>query len=139
QLSKMTNTLIFAFDDDDAGQKATSRTFQTALGITNAEIKAIQIPNKLDPDEWIKEHGQVSFQQLINQSISQFEFNREFFKNDYNLNDEYELAQYIEKVIELISQIKSPIEQQLRINDLVNEDRKSTRLNSSHVSISYAV
>lgn len=134
QLSKMTNTLIFAFDGDDAGQKATSRAFQTAQGITNAEIKAIQIPNKLDPDEWIKEHGKDSFQQLINQSISQFEFNRDFFKKDYNLNDEYELAQYIEKVIELISQIKSPIEQQLRINDLVNEYHLSEAIITEQVN-----
>lgn len=121
QLSKMASTIIFAFDGDEAGQKATSRAFQIAQNIQNSEIKAIKIPNKLDPDEWIKQNGQESFQQLINQSISQFEFNRKFFKNDYNLNDEYELAQYIEKVIELISSIKSPIEQQLRIQDLVKE------------------
>lgn len=121
QLSKMTSTLIFTFDGDDAGQKATSRAFQTAQNIANIEVKAIHIPNKMDPDEWIKKHGKESFQQLINQSISQFEFNREFFKKDYNLSNEYELAQYIEKVIELISQIKSPIEQQLRIQDLVKE------------------
>lgn len=135
QLAKMSSSIVLAFDGDKAGQKATSRAFEQAFNMNkNIEIKAIQIPNQLDPDEWIKQKGKESFQQLINQSISQFEFNRDYFKNDYNLNNEYELAQYIEKVIQLISQIKSPIEQQLRIQDLVQEYNLSEELITEQVN-----
>ncbi|XJS11603.1 DNA primase [Aerococcaceae bacterium WGS1372] len=135
QLAKMTNSIVLAFDGDSAGQKATSRAFEQAVHVNkNIDIKALQIPNQLDPDDWIKQKGKESFQQLINQSISQFEFNRDFYKNDYNLNNEYELAQYIEKIIELISQIKSPIEQQLRIQDLVQEYNLSESLISEQVN-----
>lgn len=135
QLAKMSNSIILAFDGDNAGQKATSRAFEQAFNVNSQiDIRAIQIPNQLDPDEWIKQKGKDSFQQLINQSISQFEFNREFYKKDYNLNNEYELAQYIEKIIELISQIKSPIEQQLRIQDLVKEYNLSESLVSEQVN-----
>lgn len=135
QLAKMASSIVLAFDGDIAGQKATSRAFEQAFNVNkNIDIKAIKIPNQLDPDEWIKQKGKESFQQLINQSISQFEFNRDYFKNDFNLNDEYELAQYIEKLIQLISQIKSPIEQQLRIQDLVQEYNLSEELITEQVN-----
>lgn len=118
QLKKIASELIFVFDGDQAGQKATARAFDMVQKMDHIQAKTIIIPNQLDPDEWVKKYGKESFQKLINQAISFYEFQREYIKKDYQLNDDQGLAQYIEHLIRLISQIQSPVERSLRITDL---------------------
>lgn len=120
QLGKLANEIIFVFDGDDAGQKATARAFDISSKYKQL-FKSIQIPNRLDPDEWIKQKGAASFQTLINQADSRFEFYRMYLKQEYDVSDDQQLAAYIERLIELIAEIASPIEQQLRIQDIVEQ------------------
>lgn len=120
QLAKLAEEIIFVFDGDDAGQQATARGFELAKGYRQ-QFKSIQIPNQQDPDDWIKEKGAASFQRLINQADSRFEFYRRYLKQNYDLNDGTQLAQYIEALIGQIALLQSPIEQQLRIQDIVQE------------------
>lgn len=121
QLSKQSHKVYFVFDGDQAGQNAIYKAFKLATDIPVLDTKAIVIPNGMDPDEWIKEKGSSSFQYLINQAVSSFEFSREYLKKNYNLTNDDEKANYIEEVIRLIANLNSPIEQELRIQDLVNE------------------
>src|SRR5690606_39771627 len=53
--------------------------------------------------------------------------------NEHNLNDEIKLAQRSGRLLGLHHML---FEQK---SDVIHQDRKSTRLNSSHVKISYAV
>ncbi|MGY4104161.1 DNA primase [Ignavigranum ruoffiae] len=117
-LRKIASEIIFVFDGDQAGQKATARAFDLVQKLDQIQAKTIKIPNQLDPDEWIKKYGRESFQKLIDQAESFYEFQREYIKPQYQLNDDQGLAQYIEHLIQLISQIKSPVERSLRITDL---------------------
>lgn len=120
QLGKLANEIIFVFDGDEAGQKATARAFDLSNKYKQL-FKSIHIPNKLDPDDWIKQKGAASFQTLINQADTGFEFYRTYLKQEYDVNDDQQLAAYIERLIQLIAEIKSPIEQQLRIQDIVEQ------------------
>lgn len=134
QLSKVAKEIVFVFDGDQAGQKATARAFELSQEFQRNYFKTIYIPNNWDPDEWIKNKGASSFQQLINQAESRFEFNRHYLKNKYDLNDDQGLAEYIDAIIQLIAQIDSPIEQQLRIQDLVAEYNLSNELIEEQVA-----
>lgn len=121
QLSRLNNSIYFIFDGDAAGQKATMRAFEISSHFPQAEYKAIIIPQNMDPDDWIKERGTDSFQRLINQSLSGYDYQKEYYKSTYNLDDEHQLAKYIEQLVQLILTIDSPIEQQLRIIDISDE------------------
>ncbi|MGO4936924.1 DNA primase [Fundicoccus sp. Sow4_H7] len=121
QLTKLAKEIIFVFDGDDAGQKATARAFEMSLGFADHTFKSLMIPQKLDPDEWIKQHGSDSFQKLINQALNAYEFQMNYLHKQYDLSNQQELAWYIEALIKLIAAIQSPIEQQLRLNNLVQE------------------
>lgn len=120
QLGKLANEIIFVFDGDEAGQKATARAFDLSNKYKQL-FKSIHIPNKLDPDDWIKQKGAASFQTLINQADTRFEFYRTYLKQAFDVNDDQQLATYIERLIQLIAEIKSPIEQQLRVKDIVDQ------------------
>ena len=121
QLTKMAQEIVFVFDGDDAGQNATNRAFELSLPFKNKHFKSVRIPNRMDPDEWLQANGGEALKQLIQNANNRFSFQREFLKTQFNLQDEQGLAQYIEKVIGLIALIESPIEQQLRIQDIVKE------------------
>lgn len=121
QLSRMNNSIYFIFDGDAAGQKATMRAFELSSGFKQAEYKAIIIPQNMDPDDWIKERGTDSFQRLINQALSSYDYQKEYYKSTYNLDNEHQLAKYIEQLVQLVLTIDSPIEQQLRIIDISDE------------------
>lgn len=119
QLAKLAQEFVFIFDGDEAGQKATLRAFELAQTIPNLHLKSVTIPNKLDPDDWIRQKGRDSFQQLINQATSSYDFYQKVLQQQYNLNDQQQLAEYVDVMLQHIATaIKSPIERELRVNEL---------------------
>ncbi len=120
-LSKLVSDLIFVFDGDEAGQKATMRSFDLLKSFSKLEGYSLQIPNKMDPDDWIKEKGIDSFNYLLDHSISAFDFEKRYLAKEYNLKDDHQLAEYIDKMLLIISKISSPIEKQLRLKEIAKE------------------
>ena len=120
-LTKLSNEIIFVFDGDQAGQKATESAFRLAEPFQHTQFKSITIPQSMDPDEWIAFKGEESFQQLINQAIPAYTFRKHYIKQQYNIKDKQELANYIEELLSLISKIQSSIEQELYVTELSKE------------------
>lgn len=54
-LKRLSNNLVFAFDADDAGLKATARAFQIALSM-GMNVRVASIPDGKDPADFIKGH-----------------------------------------------------------------------------------
>lgn len=121
RLSKLANTVYFLFDGDSAGKKATLSAFEMAQSYNKTQFKAITIPQKMDPDDWIKQKGVNSFQRLINQAETSFDFQKEYYRSHFNLEDDHQLAEYLEHLIQIIKSIDSTIEQQLRLKELSEE------------------
>ena len=118
QLAKLAQEFVFIFDGDEAGQKATMRALELAQKLPNQRLKIVIIPNRLDPDEWIKQKGKDAFQQLVNQATSSYDFYQYAYKQQYDLSDRQQLAKYIELMIQHIASLTSPIERELRVNEL---------------------
>lgn len=120
-LSKMAQEIIFVFDGDEAGQKATARAMDMAKEFKNVQAKSITIPQGKDPDDWLQTKGSDGFQQLINTAQSAFVFQRNYLRKKFNFDNKQELAAYIEAVVKMIAAINSPIERQLYISELAQE------------------
>ncbi|MDO4432146.1 MAG: DNA primase [Aerococcaceae bacterium] len=118
QLAKLTQEFVFIFDGDEAGQNATQRALELAKPIQGQRLKVVTIPQKLDPDEWIRQKGRDAFQQLINQALSSYDFYQQQLKGQFNLSDSQQLAQYINQLLQQIATFQSPIERALRLNEL---------------------
>lgn len=127
-LSRLTKAVIFLFDGDEAGQKATAHAFEIASQVPQIQAKAVSLGQGLDPDEWIKERGQGAFEEVLARARSQYEFMADYLKQSYHLDQDQDKSHYIEKMIEQIAQLSSPIEQALRVQDLANQFELSPEL-----------
>ena len=121
RLSKLCQEIIFVFDGDQAGQKATARAFDLVKTFPQVQAKAIVIPQAMDPDDWIKAKGKDSFQNLINQAQSAFAFNKDYQKQFFNLKDKQGLAAYLDQLLQDLNQVSSDLERQLYLQELARE------------------
>ncbi len=67
-LSRLSDTVYICYDGDSAGQKATVRGMDI-LDRAGLEVKVMTVPEKLDPDEYIKKYGAQAFEQLIKEAL----------------------------------------------------------------------
>ena len=67
-LSRLSDTVYICYDGDAAGQKATVRGMDI-LDRAGLEVRVMTVPEKLDPDEYIKKYGAEAFEQLIEQAM----------------------------------------------------------------------
>ena len=64
---KSSNSPIICFDGDRAGLNAGAKTCKTALPEITPKntLRFISLPDKLDPDDYISQNGEVAFSELI--------------------------------------------------------------------------
>ena len=67
-LSRLTDTVYICYDGDAAGQKATVRGMDI-LDHAGLEVRVMTVPEKLDPDEYIKKYGKDEFEKLIDAAL----------------------------------------------------------------------
>ena len=68
---KICNEPILCFDGDGAGVKAAIRSVDRALPILKPgySLKYVFLPEKMDPDEFLKAHGAEAFQKQIDMTV----------------------------------------------------------------------
>ena len=71
----MVDEAFLVFDGDDAGKNATERVFQKYLPKLKLKknLKFVFLPDKLDPEEFIKNYGLEEFETLLDKAIGAFE------------------------------------------------------------------
>ena len=88
KLLRQTDTVIFCFDGDKAGQRAARRAMEASLPLAadNKEIKFLFLPQEHDPDSFIRENGAEAFEQAVNEArpLSQFLIQAASEGNDLN-------------------------------------------------------
>lgn len=122
EITKRVSEVYFVFDGDEAGQKAIRRAFELSRKfIDKVQFKAIMIPNQMDPDEWLIRNTPEKFQQLVDTSVTEYEFEKHYYESQYDLSNSHQLAQFIDKMIDYIALIPSSIEQSLHIQTLCQQ------------------
>ncbi|KAF2955814.1 DNA primase [Marinitoga sp. 38H-ov] len=98
KLIKLTDKVITMFDMDSAGQNATLKSLEYLLSY-GFQV-AISQYNTKDPDELIKQSGKNGVFSTLENSIKFYEFIPEYYKDKYNINDDFGIEQYLEKMAE---------------------------------------
>jgi DNA primase len=72
EIFAISEKVIICLDGDDAGVKAAKRSLEIALNLISPKrnINFAFLPNQMDPDDFIKEHGPKELEKLLLQSIS---------------------------------------------------------------------
>lgn len=121
-LKRYADTVIISYDGDGAGQKATIRGLEI-LANEGLEVKVVELPDGLDPDDVIKKYGAERYGQLLKNSIPLIDFKLNAIKKKFNLEDVSDKRKYIAEAVKIISKVKSDSERE----DLLRKLGKDTR------------
>lgn len=113
-LQRFVDSAIVCFDGDSAGQKATIKSLEPLME-EGLEIKVLSLPEKTDPDEYIKKYGKESFENLIINALPVYEFQILYQSKKYNLNDKNNIPKFVDSCVEIISEIKKASEREVYI------------------------
>lgn len=121
-LGRFAQTILICYDGDAAGQKATTRALNLLNNSGTFNIEIVSIPEKLDPDEYIKKYGVESFQEIISHdNESPMAFYMRYFKLERNLDNETEQLAYINDILTQLAYVKDEMERSLYLNRLAKQ------------------
>ncbi|MGQ5709554.1 DNA primase [Lactobacillus sp. PSON] len=126
-LRRITNNIIINYDGDDPGIHAEERAANLFEKTANFNLGIVVLPEKLDPDEYIKKYGSEKYHQEIAGALSSTEFFLKRLAVKYNLNNEREKVTYLDEAIKEIAKRMNPVEQDIYINRLAQEQNVSAR------------
>ena len=72
-LRRYAENVVLAFDADAAGEQATLRGIDLLVE-AGLHVRVAQMPQGVDPDECLRAYGQDRFQELLNRSLTIFDF-----------------------------------------------------------------
>ncbi len=103
-LRQKTNRVILCFDGDQAGLDAT-RKFVKDFEAAQFQVKVVELPEQLDPDDFINKHGTKAFQKQVKEALS----SREFFYKQHKAQVDLERITDIERFKKIIFDMISPL------------------------------
>jgi len=108
-ISRLSNNIIFVFDNDKAGFSASVRAAKIALGL-DMNVKAIEMPKGMDPADLISQQGENAWKEAIKEAkyLIQFLFEKYIPKSEKadSLTKKLEISK---NIIPVLNHIKNPI------------------------------
>ena len=121
-LEQTASKLYICYDGDLPGRKATKRALELIAPLSKFELGTILLPEKLDPDEYVRKYGPENFKDFVtSHERTELEFYLEYFRAGRNLETESDQLAYITDVLERVAQVKDPLARDLTINRLAKE------------------
>ncbi len=111
-ISRYAQRVILSQDGDAAGQNAIQHSIPV-IKATGAEVRVLELPEGLDPDEYIKKYGADRMKLLItNGGQSDVEYRLSRVRAANNVDDADGRVRYLKDVCKVLEQL-SPIEQEI--------------------------
>lgn len=120
-LKRTTRNIIVNYDGDDPGvhaEERAARMFEKAGGFN---LGIIVLPEKLDPDEYVKKYGAEKYLDEVKGALSPTDFFLKRLAKKYNLKNDRERITYIDEATKEIAQLNNPVEQDLYIDKLAKD------------------
>ena len=111
-LKKYTDQVVLLYDGDAPGQKATRRAIPI-LEKVGINVKVLQIPNDMDPDDYLREFGAERFKMLIDGSSNRVEYQINAILKKYNIAEDEQRIKFIQEAAELISTLGSAVQREV--------------------------
>ena len=111
-LSRYTNQVIIAYDNDGAGIKAAQR----AIGILeklDLKVKVLRMSGAKDPDEFIKLKGADAFRNLLESSENQIDYRLRTVTDKYDLSVDEQKVEFLKEASDLVARLPGSVERQV--------------------------
>ncbi len=118
KIKRFTKNVVLLFDGDSAGQEAAFRSLPLFLR-AGVVPKIVSLPDKLDPDDYVKQHGVKALKGLIEKASDLFvEFlNRQLVGFRGHMSDKVEV---VDKIAPLLVKISDPRLKELYILEILS-------------------
>lgn len=120
-MSQYAEEIIIAYDSDGAGQNATHKAINL-LSEVGVRTKIIRMEGAKDPDEYIKKFGVLRFKQLLDKSGGAIQFELDKCKVGLDISTDQGKVEYLKKCVNVLSDISSPIEREVYIGKIADEN-----------------
>ncbi|PTJ21891.1 DNA primase [Staphylococcus simulans] len=116
-IKKLTSNVTLLFDGDFAGQEATLKTGQHLLE-QGLNVFVIQLPSKMDPDEYITKYGEDAFKKYVEHEKRAFVLYKVNLYKDEIENNDMAYEQYLKEITNDVSLMQSGILQKKVLQDV---------------------
>ena len=103
-IKRYCKNIYICYDGDSAGQNATSRAIEI-FKEQDISPNIIVIPDNMDPDDYIKQFGNKSFDRLIDNAVDSVIYEYKKILQKYDINDVKEKIQLIDDLTTLLSKL----------------------------------
>ena len=117
-LRRVTPNIIINYDGDDPGVHAEERAARLFNKDGNFNLGIVVLPEKLDPDEYVKKYGAEKYLEEVKGALTPTDFFLKRLAQKYNLDNDREKLTYISEAIKEIGQVRNPVEQDMYVEKL---------------------
>lgn len=124
-LRRITPNIIINYDGDDPGvhaEERAGRMFEKAGGFN---LGIVVLPEKLDPDEYVKKYGAQKYLGEVKGALSPTEFFLRRLAQKYNLHNDREKLLFLNEAVKEIAKLPNPVEQDVYLNKLAKQQEIS--------------
>ena len=115
QIKRFCENVHLAYDGDSAGISAAIRAGYVLLRAGLSPL-IVNIPNGLDPDDWVKRDGNIPFLEAVENSAKLLPFHFQNYKGD--VTSTTGKTAFVNEVLMEIIQIKDPVSRELQGREL---------------------
>ncbi|GGC81789.1 DNA primase [Enterococcus wangshanyuanii] len=122
KLERVAQELVICYDGDKAGVEATNRAISLLSDHSRFQLSIVSIPEKLDPDDYLRKYGSDSFRELaLHGRETVFSFKMQYHRLSRNMNNEKEQLDYVNELLQELLLVQSPLEKDRYLNQLAQE------------------
>lgn len=109
KLVRHTDHIIFCFDGDNAGRNAAWRAAMNALpALTDGlQLSFLFLPAEHDPDSFVREHGKLAFEQMMQQAIPLSQYLLQTLTQDNALSSQEDKVKFLKQMEPILQQIRA--------------------------------
>lgn len=112
-LRRITPNIIINYDGDDPGVHAEERAARMFNKDGNFNLGIVVLPEKLDPDEYVKKYGAEKYLEEVKGALTPTGFFLKRLEQKYNLDNDREKIAYLGEAVKEIAQVRNPVEQDM--------------------------
>ncbi len=132
-ISRYADQVILLYDGDAAGQKATKRAIPI-LEKAEIAVKVLQIPDNMDPDDYLRKFGPDKFKLLLEDSSNRVEYQLNAIRSNYDLQSDDQRVKYLQEAAQLLSTLSSAVQREIyghRVAELAKVSYETVKLETN--------
>lgn len=119
-LKRYTHNAVMVYDADSAGELATLRSLDIFIE-EEMNVKIVTLPGGLDPDLFVRKHGECAFRDKIVHAQNMLDYKLEVLKSRYNTKEIDGVAKVSSLMLETIAKFKNAVLKSEYVRKLAQE------------------